>query len=275
MNHPQSQPCSNREFPWTDVHAHLTDGRLGSDSRSVVARSRDAGVGWILTTSARADDWDKTLALAAACRGVAAAIGVHPWHASAWNDELAGELRQLLADRERIVAIGEIGLDFWDGRDDIGIQMACFTEQLAVARDFNLPVILHNRKSWNECFGLIRSEGIPAAGGICHGFTGSVEVAREALDLGLHLAFGGPVTYPRNRRCREAAAYVPSRRLLTESDAPDLPVASHRGELSRPEHVADVCNSIAGIRSVAPRVVGEWVAANARKLFQGSQSSAG
>ena len=239
---------------WTDIHAHLADERISADAEAVIVESRRRGVAGILVNAARVCEWDRVCELAAA-PGVWGALGLHPFFAGDWHSGLADDLRERLCAGPRLAAIGEIGLDFYDGRENQARQEEVLARQLELARSLDLPVIVHNRKSWSEFFGLWRDTVEGSIPGVCHHFTGSREVARQALDKGLFLSFCGPLTYANARRLKEAARYVPLERILTETDTPDLPTASHRDEESRPWHVQEIVAEIARLKGMSTATV--------------------
>lgn len=248
-----------------DAHAHLADARLAPVER-VLDEAAAAGVRGILACAARMGEWD---AIAALSRrpGVLGAIGLHPFFVRDAPTDLAARLRQALAAGANLAAVGEIGLDFWEGRSNARAQYDALAAQLGAARDLGLPVVLHNRRSWNEFFAILRDSGIASLRGLCHAFGASREIARKVLDLGLMISFCGPITYPNARRLREAAAYVPLDRVLTETDCPDLPPEPYRGGLSFPWHVRHVVEAIAAVKGLAPATVAEQVEANFAGLF--------
>ena len=187
---------------------------------------------------------------------------MHPFFLEEWREPLPVELRQALRAHGRLRAVGEIGLDFYDGRGDQARQVGALAAQLGVAQELGLPVILHNRKSWSEFFGVLRDLKLGTMRGVCHHFTGSIEIARQALDWGLYLSFCGPLTYPKARRLKEAARFVPLDRMLTETDAPDLPPARYTGGLSLPYHVGEVVSELAVLKGMAPEEIAAQVERN-------------
>lgn len=232
-----------------DSHAHLADPRLRPRLPVLAAECRAHGLAGVLAAAARHGEWAEITRLAAAGPPVYGALGIHPFFVAEWEAALVAEARGLLQSCPGLVAVGEIGLDLYDGRSGLGRQLAAFEAQLQLALELDRAVVLHNRRSWPEFLGSWRRLG--CAGrlrGFCHHFSGSRELARDLLDAGLYLSFCGPLTYPQSRRLREVAAYAPLDRLLVETDAPDLPVQAHRGELSLPWHVAEVLATLAEVR---------------------------
>jgi TatD DNase family protein len=255
-----------------DVHAHLADARLTSTLDTVFAAAAAAGVAGILACAARLEEWEQIVAMSRH-KPVLGALGLHPFFVRTAPADLAARLRSSLATHPRLVAVGEIGLDFWNGRQDVALQEAVLLAQLSVAQDLGLPVILHNRRSWGDFFGLLRTAGIAGLRGVCHCFSGSREIAREVLDRGLMVSFCGPITYANARRIRDAARYVPLEHLLTETDCPDLPCQPVAPGLSLPHHVRYILETIAEIKRLPVPVVAEQVEANYLALFGTDRNS--
>jgi len=249
-----------------DVHAHLADPRLASSLEQVLHESAAAGVRGILACAARLEEWDAILALSRR-PGIVGALGLHPFFVQDGPSDLGERLRTALAAGTGLVAVGEVGLDFWDGRENAAVQIAALAAQLDVARDRDLPIVLHNRRSWGDFFGLLRDRGADSLRGVCHCFNGSREIARQVLDRGLMVSFCGPLTYPNARCLREAAAYVPLDRILTETDCPDLPPEPCRGGPSLPWHVRYVVDALAAAKGLSPAAVAEQVEANYLRLL--------
>jgi len=250
-----------------DCHAHLADPRLAAGLPQLLARSRAHGLQGVLATAARLREWPVIAELARREPGVLGAVGLHPFFLDAWTPGLPAELRTRLLAGPRLRAVGEIGLDFWQGRQDRERQLEAFTAQLAVACELRRPVVLHNRRSWPDFFAVWRGLRTPPPGGVLHHFTGSREIARQALDLGLHLSFCGPLTWPQSRRLKEVAAWAPLDRLLTETDAPDLPAEPYRGSLSEPWQAGAVLAELARLKQQPLETLADAVATNFTTLF--------
>jgi TatD DNase family protein len=249
-----------------DCHAHLADERVSPSVERELARFRAAGGQGVLVASADQAQWGRVVQLTAQ-PGVWGALGVHPLFLGGWIPAATpGHLHQALAAAPRVRAVGEIGLDFQHGREQAQAQAAAFAAQLSVAVAHGLPAVFHNRKSWAEFFAVVDSfpKGVS---GVCHNFVGSRELAREVLDRGLMLSFGGPLTYPNARRAREAAKYAPEDRILVETDTPELPPWPCRGTPSTPADVARVLAVLADVRQIPLAALAERVAANFRRLF--------
>lgn len=257
-----------------DSHAHLADGRLYPLLGEALADFRRAGGCGVLAVSARVAEWER-VALVAREDGVWGALGVHPLYREGWDAQAGPQrLAAMLAGNPDLRAVGEIGLDFHLGRGDQEEQLALFRSQLAVARAGDYPVAFHNRQSWREFLAVLDGLDRPVRG-VCHNFTGSRELAREILDRGLMLSFGGPLTWPDARRARESARYAPLDRLLVETDAPDLPPRPRRADTSAPADVARVLAVLAELRGLAVPELAGRLGENFAELFLSPRNGLG
>jgi TatD DNase family protein len=252
---------------WSDSHAHLTDARFDTDRDAVIARARDAGLTRLVTVASRLGDGDACADLAAAHDFVWFAVGVHPHEAKHWGLETARVVERT-ARRPKCLAIGEIGLDYHYNLSPPREQRAAFREQIALARDLGLPIVLHTREAWDDTFAILRDENAAPLGGAFHCFSGGPEEAHRAIATGFLLSFAGPLTFKNAGPLREAAAMVPAERLLVETDAPYLTPHPRRGERNEPAHVRLVAERLAEIRGMAPEELARVVAANLDRLFR-------
>ena len=251
-----------------DVHAHLADPRLQATLPEILLRCATE-LRAVLVNAAKVSEWDTVLELSKE-PGIYAALGVHPFYLKERQRDCFNQLREKLLhppQNSKVLAIGEIGLDFWNGRNDAEDQLSALSEQLLIAQQLQLPVILHNRKAWPDFFALLKSLRISTLRGVCHHFNASEEIARQALDYGLFLSFCGPLTWPESKRLHKLASTVPLDRILVETDCPDLPPQSSRGAESRPWMVAEVMSSIAGLRKISMEELAEQIAINWATLF--------
>ena len=248
-------------LPVIDCHAHLADERLLPRLPEVLARSRRNGLVCVLANAARLSEFGSIAAMASA--DVKVAFGIHPFWPEEWPSAHKALEQALKANP--MAAVGEIGLDFYGGRENQSAQEAAFAEQLSLALEYKRPVCLHNRKAWQEFFGILKTLGISNLRGYMHNFTGSREVASKLLDLGLHISFAAPVTYPEAHRLREVSAFVTAERLLTETDCPDLPYA--KGELTEPWQALNVLHTLASARGSAPEALAEQLMLNFSNLM--------
>jgi TatD DNase family protein len=248
-----------------DTHAHLDDQSFDADRSAMFGRASDVGVRrWIVPAIDRGN-WETINGLCAAREGAYPAYGLHPLLIDSHRDEHLAELPDWLQCHEAI-AVGEIGLDFYVEGLNPTRQREVFVRQLEIARDHDLPVIVHARRAFEEVIHTLRR--FRGLRGVVHSFSGSEEQARQLFDLGFHLGIGGPVTYDRANRIRRVVASMPLEWLLLETDAPDQPCAHHRGERNEPAFMTDVLDTIAALREESMEDIAAATTANAAKLFK-------
>lgn len=247
-----------------DSHAHLDDVTFDADRDRVIERARAAGVTLQVIPGVDAASWPRIRALCTPGTGLFPAYGMHPMFMHEHRPEHLAALSQWLVTH-RPVAVGEIGLDFHVEGLHAGDQREYFRQQLALARQFDLPVILHARAAMDEVTTTLRRIG--GLRGVVHSFAGSQQQAEQLWKLGFHIGIGGPVTYGRAQRLRRIVASMPIEYLLLESDAPDQPLSTHRGERNEPAYVAEVLQCVADLRGQSPEVVAAATTANVRRLF--------
>jgi len=248
-----------------DTHAHLDDRSFDGDRGEMFDRASEAGVRrWIVPAIDRGN-WEAIELLCAAREGAFPAYGLHPLLIDAHRDEHLAELPAWL-DGHGAIAVGEIGLDFYvEGLDRVR-QREVFARQLDIAREHDLPVIVHARRAFEETIHTLRRTG--GLRGVVHSFSGSEEQARQLVDLGFHLGIGGPVTYEGANRIRRVVAGMPLEWLLLETDAPDQPCAHRRGIRNEPAFMTDVLETIASLRDMSAEDIAATTTANAMKLFK-------
>lgn len=247
-----------------DSHCHLDAAEFDADRDEVLARAHAAGVHGLLLPATDAAGWPALRALCAATPGLHPAYGLHPMFLARHRREHLDLLRDWLA-RERPVAVGECGLDFWNGSDDAAQQLDLLDGQLRLAREFDLPVVLHARKALDAVTAALRRIG--GLRGVVHSFSGSPQQARALWDLGFHLGIGGPVTYPRARRLRALVATMPARWLLLETDSPDQPPLGSQGQRNEPARLPQVATEVAALRGETAASLAATTTANACRLF--------
>ena len=248
-----------------DSHSHLDADEFDPDRHQVIARARAAGVTRQIVPAVSAAGWEKLRRLCASEPGLFPAYGLHPMYLAEHRPEHLVALREWI-ERERPVAIGECGLDFFVEGLDATQQSLFFEGQLRHARDFDLPVIVHARRAVDQVMAAIRRFG--PLRGVIHSFSGSADQARRLYDLGFLIGLGGPVTYERASRLRTLAATLPIEYLLLETDAPDQPDSGHRGQRNEPARLTTVRDTIAALRGVESDLVARATTANAERLFR-------
>jgi TatD DNase family protein len=248
-----------------DAHAHLTDPRLASDLDAVIGRATAAGIERILSCGDDLASSGRTVELAGRHDAVRAAVGVHPHHAMVWSDAVADGLRRLATD-EHVVAIGEIGLDFSGRSAPREAQERAFSAQLALARELDLPVVVHVRDAGDAARAIIDSAPTGTYGMI-HCYSEGRDQIDAWLGRDFLISFAGPLTYPKNDALRAAATVPPATALLVETDAPYLAPQARRGERNEPAFVLETLAAMAAARGAAPEALGATIAENARRLF--------
>lgn len=247
-----------------DSHCHLDAPEFDPDRAQVIARARAAGVGSQVLPSIDAAGWPKLRAICAADEGLHPAYGLHPMFLSSHRPQHLHELREWL-EHERPCAVGECGLDHFVEGLDRDEQSRYFDGQLRLAREFDLPLIVHARHAVEATIAAIRRVG--GLRGVVHSYSGSEEQARQLWKLGFMIGLGGPLTYERAKRLRRIVATMPIEYLLLETDAPDQPDAGIRGQRNEPARLAGVCEVVAQLRGESAERVAEATSANARRLF--------
>ncbi|MGA7578981.1 MAG: TatD family hydrolase [Desulfobaccales bacterium] len=232
-----------------DSHAHLDLEELQPDQAEVVRRAREAGVALLINVATSLEDAPSVLRTAGKFPGVVAALGVHPHGAVAMTEKDLETLASL-AVRPRVVAIGEIGLDFYRRRSPAEDQERWFRRQLELAQALKKPVIIHTREATEVTLKILREYRGRLRGGVMHCFEGSWEEAAAFLDLGFSLSFSGTLTYPKAGHLREVARMAPLDRLLVETDCPYLPPQPWRGQRNEPAYVIATARQLAGVRNL-------------------------
>jgi len=251
-----------------DTHCHLDFDRFDADRDVVVQRAIDAGVTRIIIPALDLANCRTVLQLADRYEGVYAAVGIHPNSSADWQDSWVGVLREL-AQHDRVVAIGEIGLDYYWDKSPQPTQHRAFGLQLELAAELDLPVIVHNRESDADVMRLLMASPLNGREipGVLHSFAADWQTAVSALNMGFYLGFTGPVTFKKAEDLREIVAQAPLERLLVETDAPFLTPEPYRGRRNEPAYVAYVAERIAQIRGMETAVLAQQTTDNALRLF--------
>ena len=253
-----------------DSHCHLDAPEFDLDRDGVVGRARAAGVIRQVVPAIHAAGWPKLRDICAGAGGLFPAYGLHPMFLAEHRPEHLQQLRGWV-ERERPVAIGECGLDYFIAGLDHEAQQHYFDGQLALAREYGLPVIVHARRAVDAVIASIRRVGSAGSGqglrGVVHSWSGSWQQAGQLWDLDFMLGIGGPVTYDRAHRLRKLATGMPLDHLLLETDAPDQPDSAIRGQRNEPARLRTVCETIAALRGIAPAELANATTANAERLF--------
>lgn len=250
-----------------DTHAHLDMKEYDPDREAVVLRAREAGVSRIVSISTDAASARETVRLAGKFEGVFASVGVHPHDAGKIRP---GDLEDILtlAAHQKVVAWGEIGLDYHYDHSPRDVQREMFRQQAGLARKAGLPLIIHTREADADTLAVLREEKAGELGGVFHCFSGDENLARASLDMGFHISFSGIITFKKADVLRDVARLVPPDRLLVETDAPFLAPVPFRGKRNEPMHVSIVAARLAEVRGLPPEEIARITTENAAKLFR-------
>ena len=255
-------------MPLFDTHAHLHFPEFAADLPAVLDRARAAGIAGIVTIGTDAETNAAAVALAERYPDVYATVGIHPHDADEATDGDLDAMESLARSSAKVVALGEMGLDFYRNLSPRGVQERVLRRQLGLARRLGKPVVVHCRDAHAEMLGILAEERVDEMGGVMHCFSADVETAKRCLDLGLFISLAGPVTYKNARSLPEVARFVPEDRLVVETDCPFLPPEPHRGKRNEPAHVALTAARVAELRGMDVHALGEATTRNAARLFK-------
>ncbi len=265
---------------FVDSHAHLEGERFDSDREQAIARAREAGVETIVAIGSGAGpgSLDCGIQLAEKYESIYATIGVHPHEAKLATDADFRQLEQL-AKRPKVIAWGEIGLDYFYDHSPRDVQQKVFLKQMKLARAARLPIVIHCRPSdgsddaWRDCLAMIQEHWASSGlGGILHCFTGTWAHAKRALDMGCMISFAGNITFPKAQPIRDAAKQVPLDQVLIETDSPFLAPVPHRGKRNEPAFVKEVARQLGELHGLPTEEAGQLTAANFYNFFKLAES---
>ena len=254
--------------PLIDTHAHLHFPELAADLDAVLERAREAGVTAMVTIGTDRETNPAAVALAESLASVYATVGIHPHDAADATEGDFEAMERLARESVKVVALGEMGLDFFRNLSPRDVQETVLRRQLGLARQLGKPVVIHCRDAHSEALAILAEERVGEVGGVMHCFSADVEVARRCLDLGLAISLAGPVTYRNAKALPDVARFVPADRLVLETDCPFLPPHPHRGQRNEPAWVAITAARVAELRGVTMEALGERTSENARRLFR-------
>jgi TatD DNase family protein len=253
-----------------DSHAHLEFPQFDEDRDAMLERTRAAGIETLLAIGSGTgpERLNAAIPFAEQHDWIYATVGIHPHEAKLATEEHFEKLDEL-AKHPRVIAWGEMGLDYYYDHSPREVQQKVFRRQLGQAREAKLPIVIHCRDAWEDCLGMIekdwRSSGL---GGILHCFTGTLEDAKRGLDMGFMVSFAGNVTYKKMQNLRDVAKELPFERLLTETDSPFLPPEGQRGKRNEPANVVEVARALGNVRDLPGEEVAAVTAANFRRFFR-------
>jgi TatD DNase family protein len=252
-----------------DTHCHLDNEQFAADQDQAIARALEAGVDTMVAigTGEGPPDLEAGVRLAERHACILATVGVHPHDASKIDAEIYSRLAALLR-HPKVIALGEIGLDYHYDHSPREVQREAFIEQMRIASDARKPIVIHTREAWEDTLALIEEHWTPSGlPGIMHCFSGGPAEAERSLKLGFYLSFGGIVTFPKATNIQEAARIAPADRVLVETDAPYLAPVPHRGKRNEPAFVTETAKKVAALRGESLESVAQTTTANFRRLI--------
>ncbi|HFL3828405.1 TPA: TatD family hydrolase [Clostridioides difficile] len=250
-----------------DSHAHLDDERFDKDRDSLIKSLKEEGIDLVINPGSDLGSSIKSVSLSEQYDNIYAAVGIHP-HEVKEMDSSTIEVLRSFTNRDKVVAIGEIGLDYYYDNSPRDIQKQKFKEQLNLAKEVNLPVIIHTRDAAKDTFDILKEAQDGSLEGVLHCYSGSLEMALEYIEMGFYISFAGPVTFKNARVSKEVAKAVPIDRLLVETDSPYLTPEPYRGRRNEPVYVRYVAGIIAELRGIPFEEIAKKTSENTRRLFR-------
>lgn len=262
---------------YTDTHCHLDFNRFDKDRQAVLERAWEAGLVWIINPGIDLQTSQAAIALSKQYRGkIFAAVGIHPNYGTSWLPDTLGKL-EVLAQQPEVIAIGEIGLDYYREHTPHQLQREILQEQLTLAEDMSLPVVIHNRQSTQDLLAILTSwhKGLQSSNnplaqnpGVLHSYSADIDSAEKAIKMNFLIGISGPVTFTNAPDRKAITQLLPLDHILLETDAPFLAPHPHRGKRNEPAYIPLIAQEIARLHNLSPHAVAEATYANAIKLFK-------
>ena len=250
-----------------DSHAHLNDERFDEDREELISSLNEKGVDLVVNPGACMKTSAESVELANKYDFIYAAVGVHPHDVKDLTEDDTQELKRMAIENEKVVAIGEIGLDYYYDAEYKELQKKWFKRQIELANELKLPIIIHDRDAHQDTFEIIKNTKSPEIGCVLHCYSGNVELAKEYVKMGCYISIPGTVTFKNNKKTREVAKEIPLEYLLIETDSPYMAPEPHRGKRNDPSFVAFVADKIAQEKGISHENVCEATKENAKRLF--------
>jgi len=250
-----------------DSHAHLEMPEFKKDLEAVIQRAKESGIEYIFTVGTEEKDWKRALEIADSHPSIYAILGVHPHNAKEINDRTYPMLRELCLNG-KVRAFGEIGLDFFRNLSPRDVQLKRFREQIGLAKELELPVVIHDREAHQETLEILKSERAGECGGIIHCFSGDYEMAKTCMDMGFYISVPGSITFKNAEGFREVVRRIPLESLLVETDAPFLTPEPFRGKRNEPSYVRYTAQRVAEVKNISFEKMAEVTTQNAMRVYR-------
>ena len=250
-----------------DSHAHLEMPEFKKDLEAVIQRAKESGVEYIFTVGTEKKDWKRALEIANSHPSIYAILGVHPHNAKEIDDQTYPLLKELCKNK-KVKAYGEIGLDFFRNLSPRDIQLKRFREQIELAKEVGLPIVVHDREAHQETLEILKSEKAEECGGIIHCFSGDYEMAKACIEMGFYISVPGSITFKNAESFREIVKRIPLESLLVETDAPFLTPEPFRGKRNEPSYVRYTAQKVAEMKKVPFEKVAEVTTENALRVYR-------
>ena len=250
-----------------DSHAHLDLPEFARDLDEVIRRAKESGVEYLFTVGTEERDWKRAIEIAHSHPSIYAVLGVHPHHAKEIDDRTYPVLKELCRS-EKVKACGEIGLDFYRDLSPRDLQLRRFREQIALAKELDLPIVVHDRDAHRETLEVLKSEKAEECGGILHCFSGDFEMAMQCIEMGFYISIPGTVTFKNAEKLQEVVKRLPLESLLVETDAPFLAPVPFRGKRNEPSHIRYTAQKVADLKGVSFETIAEVTTKNARRVYR-------
>ena len=251
-----------------DSHAHINDEKFDEDREEVIQHLRDSGIDLMVNPGADMESSRSAVELANEVDFIYAAVGVHPHEVEDMTEADIDELREMVKNNDKVVAIGEIGLDYYYDFSPRELQKKWFIRQIELANELGVPFVVHDRDAHGDTFEIIKKYKAPETGCVLHCYSGSLELAQEYIKMGCYISIPGTVTFKNNRKTVEVAEKIPMEWMFIETDSPYLTPVPYRGKRNDPSKVKYVAEKIAEVRGISYEEVCEATKANAKKFFK-------
>ena len=254
---------------YIDAHAHLTDEVFTNNLKEIISNAKDNNVELIISCGYDINSSIKSLDIASDYNFIYSTFGIHPQEAPRVSEDLYAIIENYLKDNNKIIAIGEIGLDYHYGKDEKEFQIPCFIRQLEIAKKYNYPIVVHAREAVKESIDILHDFNLC---GMFHCYSGNIEETKQLLDMGYYFGFDGPITFKKNDEIIKILKYIPIDRIITETDAPYLTPTPFRGKTNQPMYIKYIVEKIAEVKEIDVIDVSNQIKANTLTLFSKIQN---